>query len=350
MQRFDSLDCGGRWIGHEQPCYIIAEAGVNHQGDLDLACRMVDEAARAGADAIKFQTFNADRLVTAKAPKAAYQQRGDAVNESQLDMLRRLELSPSDHATLWQCCRDHGIQFLSSPFDEQAADFLANLGVPAFKLPSGELVNHHFLRHVAAFGKPLFLSTGMASLGEVEEAVATARGPGGLALLHCVSLYPAPPETTNLRAMDTLRQCFGLPTGYSDHTLGVDIPVAAVARGACILEKHFTLDTSLPGPDHAASLTPEALGQMVTAIRRVESALGDGRKRPASGEGAIAAIVRKSLTAAVDIAAGTQITGDMLVLKRPGDGLPASLLDLVVGRRAARDIAKNVKLTLDDLA
>lgn len=344
-----TIDCAGRLVGSDHPCFIIAEAGVNHQGDPERACHLIRAAAAAGADAVKFQTFSADRLASAEAPKAAYQRRDGQSSESQRDMLRRLELPLDAYPGLLDCCRDHGIVFLSSPFDEEAADFLASLDVPAFKLPSGELVNEGLLRHVAGFGKPVILSTGMASLGEVEQALTALEAASGVVLLHCVSLYPAPPETSNLRVMRTLRRCFDLPVGYSDHTLGIEIPVAAVALGACVVEKHLTLDAGMAGPDHAVSLEPAGFTDMVAAIRAVELALGDGRKRPAPAEVAIAAVVRKSLTAAQTISKGAVVEASMLALRRPGDGLPPSMRACVVGRRAARDIPKGCKLDLEML-
>lgn len=343
---------GVRSIGESSPCFIIAEAGVNHNGDMARALALVDIAAAAGADAVKFQTFDAERLVTRDAPKAAYQQATTNPSESQYAMLKALELSADDHRLLMQRCVERGIMFLSTPFDEASADVLAELGVAGFKTPSGELTNLSYLRHVAGFGKPMIVSTGMATLAEVEEAVTAIedRGNEQFALLHCVSNYPAEPETINLRAMQTLRNAFGAPVGYSDHTAGHAIALAAVALGARVIEKHFTQDRSLPGPDHRASLTPEELSALVRSIRDVEVALGDGRKTPHASERSTALAARKSLVLAVDVAGGDVLTDAHLVNKRPGIGLAPKYRDHVVGR-AVRDASPaGTVLTWDMLA
>lgn len=341
----------GRLVGPGQPCLIIAEAGVNHNGSLDLACQLVDAARAAGADAVKFQTFKAERLVSAAAPKAAYQQRTTGTAESQLEMIRQLELGEAEHRRLLAHCRERGILFLSSPFDEQSADFLADLGMSAFKVPSGELINLPFLAHLAAKGRPLILSTGMAHLGEVEAAVqaVAAAGPVPLALLQCVSNYPADPADVNLRAMDTMAAAFGVAVGYSDHVPQNEVAFAAVARGACIVEKHFTLDRNLPGPDHQASLEPGELAALVRGIRAVEAALGDGRKRPAASEADTAAVARKSLVAACDIPAGSVLAADLIVVKRPGSGLPPAMFPHLLGRRTRVAIPRDALFTLEDL-
>ena len=343
------VQIGCRTVGPGHPCYVIAEAGVNHGGDPDLAFRLVDAAVAAGADAVKFQTFKADRVASPQAAKAAYQRRTTPEDEAQVDMLRRLELPFQVFAELDAYCRRLGIQFLSTPFDDESAEFLARLGIPAFKVASGEITNLPFLRRLAGYGRPLIISTGMAGLGEVEAAVAAVTGAGcrDLVLLHCVSNYPADPADVNLRAMDTLRAAFDVPVGYSDHTPGADIALAAVARGACVLEKHFTLDRSLPGPDHAASLEPGELRDLVAGVRRVEAALGDGRKRPAASEMETRALARRSIVAARDIARGTVVTEDMLDLRRPGTGLPPQMLEHIVGRVARRPIAAGTLLSLD---
>jgi N-acetylneuraminate synthase len=335
-----TVDIGGFRLGKGQPCFLIAEAGVNHNGDLDLARRLVDAAAEAGADAVKFQTFRAERLVTPDAPKAEYQRDRTADNGSQLDMLRQLELSPEAHRVVLERCRQRGVMFLSTPFEEESANFLDALGVCAFKIPSGEVTNLPFLEHVARKGKPLIVSTGMCRLGEVESAVDAIRACGndGLVLLHCVSNYPAAPEDANLRAMHTLGAAFGVPVGYSDHTEGVDVPLAAVALGACVLEKHFTLDRSLPGPDHAASAEPDELTALFRGVRRVEAALGHGHKTPVASETATANVARKSLVAAVDISCGSVLTPDLIAIRRPGTGLPPALREQLVGRTAREDI------------
>jgi len=330
----------GREVGPGRRCLIVAEAGVNHNGDVGLALRLIAAAADAGADVVKFQTFRADRLVTADAPKADYQLETTDAGESQLGMLRRLELSADDHRRLMDGCRRHGVGFLSTPFDAESANLLEALGVEAYKIGSGDLTNLPLLRHVASKGRPVILSTGMAGLEEVEAAVAAVGEVGNrrLALLHCVSNYPAAAADANLRAMGAMASAFDVPVGYSDHTPGVDVALAAVALGACIVEKHFTLDRSLPGPDHRASIEPDEFARLVTGIRTVESALGDGVKRPAAREAATAAAARRSLTAARDIPAGSVLTEEMIAIRRPGTGLPPSRLGDVVGRTAAEDI------------
>lgn len=332
-------------------CFVIAEAGVNHDGDIGKALQLIDVAADAGADAVKFQTFSADRLVAANAPKAEYQKRGTSAPESQLAMLQRLELSPDAHHALLAHAEVRGIEFMSTPFDERCADFLLDLGVRRFKVSSGDLTNLPFIRHLAATRLPVILSTGMATLGEVERAIDVFYGAGGegLSILHCTSNYPAAPQDVNLRAMQTLATAFGLPTGYSDHSLGIEIPIAAVALGARLIEKHFTIDTSAPGPDHAASLTPRELTDMVRGIRTVELALGNGTKKPQPMEREVAAVARKSIFADMAIPAGSRIQRSQLTMRRPGTGLGAELLDLVVGRLAARDIGAGEMVGLEHL-
>lgn len=325
---------------------IIAEAGVNHNGSLDLALQLVDAAKSSGADAVKFQTFRADLLATRSAHKAAYQERTTAKEESQLQMLRRLELDEDAHRRLIKHCDEIGIQFLSSPFDKKSADLLASMNLPIFKVPSGEITNIPFLEHIARKGKPIILSTGMSTLGEVEEAVRVLQESGAakLTLLHCVTEYPAPYDEVNLRAMLTLRQAFGLPTGYSDHTPGIEIAIAAVALGSEVIEKHFTLDRSLPGPDHMASLEPTELQQMVAAIRHVEDALGTGIKRPAKCEVPNISVARKSIVAASALPAGHRLSEADMDIKRPGDGLAPKSLPSLVGRtlRVALDADQTI--------
>jgi len=344
-----TFDIGDRSIGPGQACFIIAEAGINHNGDIESAKRLVDAAVAAGADAIKFQTFSADTLVTRAAPMAQYQVENSGKNEPQYDMLRRLELSPAAHREVIRHCQDSGIMFLSSAFDEASADLLLELGVPAFKIPSGEITNLGFLCHVARMGRPIILSTGMCGLAEVEAAVNAIEEVGhpGLSLLHCVSEYPADPSVVNLQAMRTLQVAFAVPCGYSDHTLGIEIPLAAVALGASVLEKHLTLDSTMPGPDHLVSLEPEPFQRMVSGIRKIEAAMGSGRKRPTAGERDTAAVARKSLTAVREIQPGTIITDAMLVLKRPGTGLPGGLRAQVVGRSARRLIHAGEMIALE---
>ena len=331
--------------------FVIAEAGVNHDGSLATALGLVEAAKACGADAVKFQTFSADRLVTRSAVKAAYQRAATPGDDTQHGLLASLELGHEDFRRIQRHCLEVGIEFLSSPFDPRAVDQLDELGVRAFKIPSGEIDNVPFLRHVAAKGKEVILSTGMAWLGEVEAAVRILQEAGvpRLTLLHCVSEYPAPYEQVNLRAMATMAQAFGLPVGYSDHTPGIEIAVAAVALGACVIEKHFTLDTTLPGPDHRASLDPRAFAELVTAIRRVEEALGDGRKRPAPCELDNRAHVRKSIVAATDLTAGTRLAAADLAAKRPGAGIAPSAWDRVVGRILTRDVRADEAIDWEDL-
>ena len=347
-----SIDIAGRPVGTGHPCYVIAEAGVNHNGSLGRALELVDCAADAGADAVKFQTFRADRLVTAAAVQADYQRVNMGREQSQLEMLSELELSSADHRAIIAHCEERGIQFLSTPFDEQSAEELVEMQLPALKISSGEITNLPFLQHAASLGVPLIVSTGMSTLGEVEAAVEAIQSTGNdrLVLLHCVSNYPATPDSVNLRAMQTLAAAFGLPIGYSDHTLGIDVAVGSVALGACVLEKHFTLDRSLPGPDHRASLEPGELSQLVAAIRNVEAALGDGRKRPADCESNTAAVARKSLVAAAPIPAGTELTEQSIAIRRPGTGLPPSVKPQLLSRRATSDLPEGHLLRWEDVA
>jgi N-acetylneuraminate synthase len=346
--------------------YIIAEAGVNHNGEYDMAFALIDAAADAGADAVKFQTFEAAKLASRSAPKASYQQQSTDPAESQLNMLRKLELARDWHIELQAHARARGIEFLSTAFDIGSLDFLTQLDIPVFKVPSGELTNGPLLWRFARAGKPLIVSTGMAILSEVEQGLAIiAHGfhaqaePSGIdevwrcwsradyraslqgrvTLLHCTSQYPTPFHEVNLRGMDTLAASFGLPVGYSDHTEGVLIPVAAVARGATVIEKHFTLDRSLPGPDHQASLEPGELAQMVREIRSLEIALGDGSKCPQPSEWDTRLAARQQVIAARDIAAGEIYAGDALTTARCGHGLPAHALWELIGQVARRDCA-----------
>lgn len=337
-------------ISQEQTL-VIAEAGVNHNGSVEVAQRLIEAARWAGADCVKFQSFKADKLVSRFAAKAQYQQRNMEDTGSQYAMLTRLELSEEDHRILLACCRDHEILFLSTPFDETSADLLEQLGAPAYKIASGELTNHGFLQHIARKNLPLILSTGMATLAEVAEAVEVIVGTGNslLHLLHCVTEYPAPIAEINLRAMDTLANAFGVPVGFSDHTPGIEIAVAAVARGARIIEKHFTLDRNLPGPDHRASLEPRDLAAMVQAIRNVEQALGSGIKEPAPCEIKNRVIARKSLVATRDIVQGERIGLGNVAIKRPGNGIQPQDLEKVLGLRVTTDIKADNVVTWADL-
>jgi len=346
-----TVKIGDRPIGEGQPCFIIAEAGVNHNGDVNMAKKLIDAAGEAGADAIKFQTFKAKEVVVPGAEKAGYQKETTRPEESQFEMIKELELSERDFEDLFSYALEKEIVFLSSSFDRGSVDLLDRLGVPAFKIASGEINNFPFLKYIAARGKPVILSTGMSTLKEVEDALNAIRNEGmkEIILLHCVSCYPARIEDTNLRAMETLRQAFELPVGFSDHSSGIIVPVAAVALGACVIEKHFTLDKNLPGPDHRASLEPGELKEMIRAIRDVEKALGDGVKRPAAEEEDTKKVARRSIVARVDIPEGAIITLDMLDIRRPGTGIEPKNLDMVIGKRAKREIKSGELITFAGL-
>lgn len=345
------IQIGNHLVGTGMPVFVIAEAGVNHNGDVMLAKELIDIAAAAGANAVKFQTYSTDKLVSAEAPKAEYQKRNADEDESQAEMLRRLELKRSDYEELVSRCLERGIVFLSTPFDEDAVDFLDALGTPAFKLGSGDLTNLPLLEHVAIKGKPAILSTGMSDLEEVREAVKMMQkfGCTSLILLQCVSNYPADAADVNLKAMSTMANEFSLPVGYSDHTEGIEVALAAAALGACVIEKHFTLSKTLPGPDHRASLEPSELKAMIAGIRKVEAALGTGEKTRTASEENTAQVARRSLTAARDISAGTQLTRDMIAIQRPGTGLSPARISSVVGRRLRIDVKTGSQLSFDML-
>lgn len=329
---------------------IIAEAGVNHNGQLDLARRLVEAAADAGADVVKFQTFSAERLATAQAPKAHYQKAAGDGEETQQQMLRRLELTRAMHEDLLAHCARCGIAFLSSGFDTASVDLLVELGLERFKIPSGEITNLPYLRHVGALRGSVILSTGMATLDEVAAALTVLQQAGTplerITVLHCNSAYPTPLPDVNLRAMQSLRAAFDVRVGYSDHTPGIEIAVAAVALGATVIEKHLTLDRAMQGPDHRASLEPAEFAAMTRAIRNLESALGDGLKRPSSSEMANLPLVRKSLVCARAIRRGQIFTPADIAVKRPGTGLSPMRLDEVLGRTAPRDFAVDEMIEL----
>lgn len=343
------LKIADRSIGQGYPCFIIAEAGVNHNGDIDMAMRMIDAAVKAGADAIKFQTFKADSLVTPDARMAEYQKANMGSERTQYQMLKELELADDTWPRLKAYCDERNIIFLSTPFDEKSAQMLEEMDVPTYKIGSGEITNIPLLRCIAAYGKPIILSTGMATLGEIEQAISAIKEEGNnkIALLHCVTSYPAPYESVNLKTMNTLKTAFGLDVGYSDHTLGIEMTVAAAVLGASIIEKHFTLDRNMVGPDHKASLEPYELEYMVQCIRHVESGLGDGIKTVGEEEQKIKTVARRSITAKVDIKAGTVIDKSYLAVKRPAVGLPPTFIDYIAGRRARRDIPKDTVITMD---
>lgn len=343
------LTFGKRVVGAGHPAFVIAEAGVNHNGDLSLAFQLIDAAIAAGADAVKFQTFIASEVITADAAKAEYQKETTGEQESQLEMVKRLELSFGDFRKLKIYCDDQGITFLSTPFDFKSVDFLEGLGVVAFKISSGDLTNHPFLRHVASKGRPVILSTGMSDLDEVREALAVINGAGNdeVILLQCVTNYPAAAEDVNLKAMLSMQSSFDVNVGYSDHTLGIEVPLAAVALDACVIEKHFTLDKNFVGPDQRASLEPHEFKAMVDGIRKVEAALGNGQKVPAASESGNAAVARRSIVAARDISAGTTITPSEIAFKRPGTGLSPRMADQLLGKTARIDVKAGSLLALE---
>ena len=331
--------------------YVIAEVGVNHNGSLALAKQMIEVAAESGADAVKFQTFKAENLVTRSAQRAGYQLKNQPDSElSQYDMLKRLELSQDDFAVLKDHCVNYSIDFLSTPFDESAASFLANL-VHAFKIASGDLVTLPFLRHVGSLKKPVFLSTGMGTLEEVKLALATLKDAGApeVHILHCTSNYPCEDHEVNLRAMVTIREALNVPVGYSDHTLGEYVAIAAVAMGATVLEKHFTLDQQMIGPDHKASATPAELRHYIQAVRHTERILGNGIKQPNESELAVAAVARKSLVWLENLSPGTLVCREHIGWKRPGTGLPTSHLELILGATLIRNVSRDSLVQNEDL-
>ena len=319
---------------------IIAEAGVNHNGDMQLAKQLIEAAANAGADVVKFQTFQADQLATTKAAKASYQQQTTDKTENQQAMLKRLELSFDQHQQLISYCQNSNIEFLSTAFDDPSIDLLNTLNLKRFKIPSGEITNLPYLRRLGGLGKPLILSTGMANLGEIEAALAVLETAGTkraqITVLHCTTEYPAPLAEVNLRAMQTIGQAFGVAVGYSDHTAGIEVPIAAVALGASVIEKHLTLDRNMEGPDHRASLEPDQFKLMVQGIRAIEQALGDGIKRPTASELNNLIAARKSLVARKPILQGDLFTEENLTSKRPGSGISPMKLDYYIGRQATR--------------
>lgn len=344
---------GNREVGTGSSCFVIAEIGVNHNGDMDMAHRLVDEATSAGADAVKFQTFRAEFLVSNHSKKANYQLETTGSDDAgQAAMLKPLELSVEQHEDLLAHCRDSGIMFLSTPYDQESADLLRRLGVPAIKIASTDTSNLPFLRAIDEFDTSVILSTGMSELAEVREAVdalSETKRRGKLVVLQCTSEYPAPEGEINLRAIRTMADLFGCPVGFSDHTQGIDASGWAVAAGAVMIEKHFTLDRTLPGPDHRASVVPEELRAMVGQIRRVERALGDGCKGVARSERGNRIALRKSLMLLRPLRAGAVIEADNLASKRPGTGLPPREWDNVVGRRASRELEAGKPLTPEDL-
>lgn len=328
--------------------YIIAEAGVNHNGDLELAKQLVDRAAEAGADCVKFQTFHSELLVSSFAPKAEYQKDATGSEESQLEMVKKLELPYEAFVILKEHCQAKGIDFLSTPFDLSSIQFLDELGVPFWKIPSGEVTNYPYLAAIGKTQRPVVMSTGMCTLEEIRQAkeILENHGTPSVRLLHCNTEYPTPFQDVNLKAMETLRREFGVEVGYSDHTTGIEIPIAAAAMGAAILEKHFTLDRNMEGPDHRASLEPGELLVMVQAVRHVEAALGSGEKRPSASERKNMQIARKSIVAARSIQKGEVFTEQNITTKRPGTGLSPMRWPEALGTIAVRDFMEDELIEL----
>lgn len=330
--------------------YIIAEAGVNHNGSIELAKRMVDEAKRAGADCIKFQTFKSENLVSKGAAKAEYQKQQTDANESQLDMLKKLELSFDEFAALSEYCKQKDIEFLSTAFDFESIDFLVSLHMKKWKIPSGDITNLPYLIKVARLGQPVILSTGMSTMEDINAAVKVLKenGASEITILHCTTEYPTPYRDVNLNAMKSIQEQFGLPIGYSDHTKGIEIPVAAVAMGAIVIEKHFTLDRNMEGPDHKASLEPNELAAMVSAIRNIEAAIGSGEKMPAESEKKNIAIARKSIVAKRNIPKGAIFTEENITVKRPGYGLSPMRWFEVIGKMALRNFEEDELIEIEE--
>ena len=330
--------------------FIIAEAGVNHNGSTELAKKLIDAAVEAGADAVKFQTFKADKLVSKCAQKADYQKQTTSVDETQYEMIKRLELDENAHRALINYCKDKGIMFLSTPFDHDSIDLLISFEMPIFKIPSGEITNLPYLRHIGSLGKEVILSTGMANLEEVQDALEVLIKAGTskekITVLHATTEYPCPINEVNLGAMQTIKAAFGVKVGYSDHTQGIEVPIAAVALGACVIEKHFTLDRAMEGPDHKASLEPDELKAMVHAIRHIEQALGDGVKRPSKSERKNIPVARKSILALGPIKMGETFSDNNLIVKRPGNGISPMRWDAVLGKKALRDFAEDELIDL----
>ena len=320
---------------------IIAEAGVNHNGDLELAKQLIDVAAKAGADYVKFQTFSADRIVSQSASKAEYQQQTTDASETQYAMLKRLELSNEMHLELIKHCEEQSIKFFSTGFDVESVELLVELGIDLIKIPSGEITNLPYLRYIGSLGLPVILSSGMSTMDEIGDALSILEqaglGRAQITVLHCTTEYPTPMDEVNLRAMNNIRNTLGVAVGYSDHTVGIEVSIAAVALGASVIEKHFTIDRSLPGPDHKASLEPIELGEMVKAIRNVEVALGSDVKRPTNSEIKNMRIARKSILAGRKIEVGEILSASNLVVKRPGDGISPMHWDHLIGQIACRE-------------
>ncbi len=337
-------------VGEGKPCFIIAEAGVNHNGDINLAKKLIDVAIDAGVDAVKFQTFRAEDVVVEKTPMANYQMKNIGIEKSQLEMLQQYELTYTDFKELKDYCDEKNIIFLSTPHSEDAADFLEPL-VPVYKIGSGDLTNIPFLEKVAVKGKPMIIGTGMATLDEVKEALATIYQlkDEQVILLHSTTSYPCSLNEVNIKAMQSMRKDLNCLVGYSDHTLGLTVPLMAVTMGAVVIEKHFTLDKTMSGPDHKASLEPDELKAMVRSIKEVEKAMGEGVKRPTKSEEKIMQLIRKSIVAKKDLPTGTKMTREIVTSKRPGTGLSPKYLNKIVGRRLKKSVKKDEQINLSEL-
>ncbi len=344
-----TLKVGNYELGGVHPVFVIAEAGVNHNGDIELAKELIRKAKQCGADCVKFQTFKAEQVVSAKAPKAVYQLKTTDPGESQIDMLRALELSEDAYPELLRICEEEDILFLSTPYNFEDADFLDRLGVTAFKIASGQLIEHPFLEHVAKKGKPVILSTGMGTLKEVEEAIEVIHNAGNdkIIVLQCTTNYPSPIEETNLRAMITMRNKCKVLVGYSDHTCGNTATMAAVSLNACLIEKHFTLDKGLPGPDQASSADPEEFSELVRLIRETEKCLGTPDKKPSPQEIKNIQGMRRSLASSRNISAESIISWDNVTFKRPATGIPGNQSHMVLGKKARQDIPADTLITPD---
>lgn len=351
MDKLTSIQIKSKKINQESPVFIIAEIGVNHNGDRKLAIELIEKAKQAGADCVKFQTFKADQVVLKDAPKAAYQLKTTSPSESQIQMLKKLELSFDDYRQIIEKCNHLDIIFMSTPYNYPDVDFLETLDVPAFKIASGQIIEHTFLEYIAKKGKPIFLSTGMATLSEVDDAVKTILKTGNkdLILFQCTTNYPSRLEDANLLAMKTMKRCFQLPIGYSDHTQGYTASIASVALGARVIEKHFTLDKALPGPDHSTSANPEEFKELVGFIRETELVLGNGIKQPSEIEIVNAIGMRRSIVARVQINKGEVLSREMLTFKRPSTGINPSLIQQMLGRKARRNIDQDEMLDWDDI-
>jgi len=338
----------GRLVGNNSKCYIIAEAGVNHNGDIDIAKELILEASKIGADAIKFQTFFAEDLLLENTSKAMYQKRNENDMETQYEMIKKLELTHEDFIDLYKYSQKKNITFLSSPFDIKSIDFLDSIGISAFKIASGELTNSPLIENISSKKKPIILSTGMSNLGEIRDSISTInKNTEDIILLHCISSYPTKYEDVNLKAINTLKFEFNLPVGYSDHTIGIAVPIAAVALGACVIEKHFTINKKYESPDHKISLEPEEFRNMIEGIRIVELALGDGMIIPTIEEESMKKIVRKSIVSKYDLPIGTVITKELIDTKRPGTGIEPKYIQDVLGRKTIKKIKKNQLLSWD---